>query len=442
MKYMLGALCCALLCVATPAVMAQEKTQAFVAGQIIPVAGAPIENGVLVVSRGKIVSVGTRAATTIPAGAQVIDVSGKVIMPGLVDTHSHIGGGSGADGSGPIQPETRILDSINVRDNSVMRARAGGITTVNVMPGSGHLSSGQTLYLKLRSGKVVDDFVIKDAQGNIAGGLKMANGTNSIRSGGSGSFPGTRAKSAALVREQFVKAQEYREKIRRAKGDATKLPSRDLALETLVEAMEGKRVVHFHTHRHDDILTALRLSKEFGFRIVLQHVSEGWKVADEIAAAKAPASIIMIDSPGGKLETVDVSYQTGAALEKVGALVGFHTDDYITDSRIFLRSAGLAVRAGMSRDKALYAMTMAGARILDLQDRTGSLEAGKDADFIVLSGDPLSVYTKVLETYVEGVRVFDRNKPEDRLIAVGGYGAGRDQFFDFDCFDHGVRDNR
>jgi imidazolonepropionase-like amidohydrolase len=174
----------------------------------------------------------------------------------------------------------------------------------------------------------------------------------------------------------------------------------------------------------------------------LQHVSEGWKVADEIAAAKAPASIIVIDSPGGKLEAVDLLSHTGATLDRAGALVGFHTDDYITDSRWFLRSAGLAVRAGMSRDKALYGMTMAGARMLDLQDRTGSLERGKDADFIILSGDPLSVHTKVLETWVEGVKVFDRTRAEDRLYAVGGYGAGRDQFFDFDCFDHGLRENQ
>ena len=433
--------CC--LALSPGSMLAQgERAQAFVGAQIIPISGAPIQDGVLVVSGGKIIAVGARSSVTIPAGAEVIDAAGKVIMPGLVDTHSHVGGGSGGDSSGPIQPETRILDSINVRDNGLMRARAGGITTVNVMPGSGHLSSGQTLYLKLRSGKIVDDLLIKDAKGNIAGGLKMANGTNSIRPGSTGPFPGTRAKSASLVREQFVKAQEYRNKIARAKGDVSKLPARDLALETLIEAMEGKRVVHFHTHRHDDILTALRLSKEFGFRIVLQHVSEGWKVANEIAAAKAPASIIVIDSPGGKLEAVDLLSITGATLDRAGVLVGFHTDDYITDSRWFLRSAGMAVRAGMSRDKALYGMTMAGARMLDLQDRVGSLERGKDADFLILSGDPLSVHTKVLETWVEGMKVFDRSRAEDRLYAVGGYNAGRDQFFDFDCFDQGGRENQ
>lgn len=416
-------------------VFGQQQTTAFVNARIIPIVGAPIEQGTLVVQNGKIVAIGATGSVRVPAGAQTVDLGGRVIMPGLVDTHSHIGEGSGADGSAPIQPDVRILDSLNVRSSSLQRAQAGGITTVNVMPGSGHLDSGQTLYLKLRDGAVrVDDLLILDKDGKYMGGIKFANGTNPIRSGG-GSFPGTRSKSAALVREQFIKAQEYREKVRNAGSDRTKLPPRDLAMEALVEALDGKRVVHFHTHRHDDIMTAMRLQKEFGFRIVLQHVSEAWKVADEIAAAKAPASIIVIDSPGGKLETMDIGFDNGARLEKAGALVGFHTDDYITDSRLFLRSAGLAVRAGMSREKALYAMTMAGAIMLDVQDRVGSLEVGKDADFIVLSGDPLSVYTQVLQTWVEGKNVFDRSKTEDHLIAVGGFGASNDRLFHLDCFD-------
>jgi len=201
--------------------------------------------------------------------------------------------------------------------------------------------------------------------------------------------------------------------------------------------LEGKRTVHFHTHRHDDIVTVLRLAREFGFTPVLQHVSEGWKVADEIARSGAPCSIIMIDSPGGKLETLDLSYTTGAVLEKAGVLTAFHTDDYITDSRLFIRSAGIAVRAGMSRDKALYAMTMAGARMLGLDSRIGTLEGGKDADFIVLSGDPLSVYTHVEQTWVEGRKVFDRSNAEDRKVATGGYGALRDEAMDLDGEEEG-----
>lgn len=414
--------------------LGQSKQTVYVGAGIIPIVGTPIENGVIIVENGKIVAIGDARSVKIPANAARIDLTGKIVMPGLVDTHSHIGEGSGADGSAPIQPDVRLLDGINARAANIQRAQSGGITTVNVMPGSGHLDSGQTLYLKLRDGAVkIDDLLIYDKNGKYMGGIKFANGTNPIRSGG-GTFPGTRAKSAALVRAQFIKAQEYREKIKKAGDDKEKMPPRDLAMEALVEVLNGERVVHFHTHRHDDILTVLRLQKEFGFKVVLQHVSEAWKVADEIAKAGVPASIIFIDSPGGKLETADISFINGAALEKAGALVGFHTDDYITDSRLFLRSGGLAVRAGMSRDAALYALTMAGAKMLDLDSRIGSLEVGKDADFIVLSGDPLSVYTKVEQTFVEGKKVFDRANPQDRLIQVGGFGATTDRYLHLDCF--------
>ena len=416
----------------------QEKPTAFINARIIPIVGQPIEQGVLLIQNGKITAVGDARSVRLSSNVQIIDLKGKVIMPGLVDTHSHIGGGSGADGSSPIQPDVRILDSLNPQASSLQRAQSGGITTVNVMPGSGHLDSGQTLYLKLRDGaNKVDDLLIYLADGRYAGGIKFANGTNPIRAGG-GNFPGTRAKSAALVREQFVKAQEYKAKIAKAGDDKSKLPPRDLAMEALVDALDGRRVVHFHTHRHDDILTVLRLQKEFGFKVVLQHVSEAWKVANEIAAAKVPSSIILIDAPGGKLETMDIDFSNGAALEKAGALVGFHTDDYITDSRLFLRSAGLAVRAGISREKALYGMTMAGAEMLELQTRVGSLEPGKDADFIVLSGDPLSVYTHVEQTWVEGKNVFNRSLPADYLTAVGGFGATNDRLVHLDCFDGDV----
>jgi imidazolonepropionase-like amidohydrolase len=417
-----------------PATVSGE-TRAFVKARIIPIAGTPLESGTLVVTDGKIVAVGPTGQVKIPDGATTVDLAGKTLMPGLVDSHSHIGSPAGGDSSAPIQPDVRVLDSIDARAMSIRRAQAGGITAANVMPGSGHLLSGQTLYLKLRKANTIDDLEIQLPDGRIAGGLKMANGTNSIRANGSGPFPGTRAKSAALVREQFVKAVEYRDKIQKAAGDASKLPTRDLAMEALVEVLDGKRTVHFHTHRHDDIITVIRLSQEFGFKPVLHHVSEGWKVADEIAKAGLFASVIVIDSPGGKQEALENTMRTAAVLDKAGVVVGFHTDDYITDSRLFLRSAGLGVRAGLPRDKALYAMTMAGARMLGLDARIGSLESGKDADFIVLSGDPLSVYTHVEQTWVEGRKVFDRSVPEDRLVATGGYGMGRDATLETDDDD-------
>lgn len=426
--------CALALCCLSLTAWAQSKPQAFVGARIIPIVGQPIENGVLVIQNGKIIQIGARDAVKIPSDASTVDATGKTIMPGLVDSHSHIGEVAGADGSAPIQPEIRILDSINVLDNSIQRAQAGGITTVNVMPGSGHLNSGQTLYLKVKDGRTIDDLLIFDKDNKYMGGIKFANGTNPMRPGGTGPFPGTRAKEASLMREQLLKAQDYREKIRRAGNDKTKLPTRDLAMETLAEVLDGKRMVHFHTHRHDDVLTAIRLQKEFGFRMVLQHVTEGWKVAPEIAKAGVPASIIVIDSPGGKLETVELRFETGAILEKAGVAVGFHTDDYITDSRVFLRSAALGVRGGMSRERALYAMTMANAKMLDLDRRVGSLEPGKDADFIVLSGDPLSVYTHVLQTFVEGTKVFDRSNSKDYEIATGGFGVKSELHAHIDCF--------
>jgi imidazolonepropionase-like amidohydrolase len=403
---------------------AQDKPQAFLGARIIPIEGPEIENGVLVVQGGKVLAVGG-AGTAIPGDAVRHDAKGKVIMPGLVDTHSHIGSPEGADSTAPIQPDVRVSDSLNLRSASVRKARAGGITSVNVMPGSGHLLSGQTMYLKLRDGDTLDALAMgKLPNGSYLGGMKMANGTNPRRT--TGPFPGTRAKSAALVREQFVKAQEYARKLKEAGDDAKKRPARDLAMEALVEVLEGKRVVHHHTHRHDDILTVLRLSKEFGFKVVLHHLSEGWRVAGEIAKSGMGSSVIVIDSPGGKLEARDLRMTTGPALEQAGALLGFHTDDPITDSRWFLRSAALAVRAGMTRKGALEAMTLNGAKLLDLSSRTGSLKPGKDADFLLLSGDPLSVYSHVEQTWVEGMKVFDRSDPKQRLYAVGGFGASRD----------------
>jgi len=408
----------------TGSAAAQDVLTAYVGAKIIPIVGDEIDQGVLITKGGKIVEVRSTDDRGFADDTKVVDLTGKVLMPGLICTHSHVGGIGGGDGSGPLHPDVRIYDSLNVKSSGFRRAVAGGLTTLNIMPGSGHLLSGQTVYVKLRGGNTIEELFIRLADGGIAGGMKMANGTNSQRKP---PFPGTRGKSAALVREMFIKAQEYRDKLERAGDDAEKKPDRNLGYEFLTEVLKGNRVVHHHTHRNDDIITVLRLAKEFGFRVVLHHISEGWQVADEIAAANVPCSILIIDSPGGKLEASKMAFETGAILEKAGVLTAFHTDDWITDSRIFLRMAAFGVRAGMSRQKALEAVTLSGAKILDLDQRIGSLEPNKDADFIVLDGDPFSVYTKVLQTYVEGKKVFDRSDPKDYLYAVGGFGAGHDQ---------------
>jgi len=399
---------------------AQEKPIAFKGALIYTAAGEPVAGGVLIVQNGKILSIGG-ATTNIPANASLVDVTGKVIMPGLVDSHSHLGGPEGGDASAALNPDARAMDAVNPTSDGFKKALAGGITTINIMPGSGHLMSGQTIYVKMREGKVIEDLLLTNEKG-LYGGLKMANGTNPIRTT-AGVFPGTRAKSAAMARELFTKAVEYKKKIEKAGKDSSKLPERDLRMEPLVEVLQGKRVVHFHTHKANDILTAIRIGKEFGFKPVLHHVSEGWKVAGEIAAAGLSCSIITIDAPGGKMEAMDLSLQTGAILEKAGVLVGFHTDDGITDSRLFIRSAALMVREGMSRTKAVEALTIAGAKMLDLSSRVGSIEKGKDADFIILSGDPFSVYTKLEQTWVEGQKRWDIANPADKAFLLGGYGV-------------------
>jgi len=416
-----------LLCVLVQGVFAQTQLTVFKGAVIHATSETTYYNGVLLIEDGIIQEVGRADEIRIPRKAKVIDVSGKVIIPGLVDAHSHIGEGDGGDRSAAMHPDVRILDAIDPRSDTFKKALAGGITTVNVMPGSGHLMSGRTAYLKLREADTIKEMLfVDDFENEVAGGLKMANGTNPI---GKSPFPGTRAKSAAMVRQLFIKAQEYMEKIEKADGDPEKMPPRDLGMETLVQVLEGKRIVHNHTHRHDDILTAIRLSKEFGYRLVLHHISEAWKVADEIAESGVMASIIVLDSPGGKMEAVDIQYNNGEQLEKAGVdVIGYHTDDPITDSRLFIRSSAFGIRAGMSEKAAFEAVTIDNARMMDVQDRVGTLEENKDADFVIMSGEPFSVYTTIEQTWVEGVKRFDITNPEDKKYAVGGYEIFRGEY--------------
>lgn len=408
----------------TTASSALAQTQVFSGATVMPVVGAPIENGVVVVVDGRITAVGPASSVRVPNGSTVHDLSGKVLIPGMVDTHSHVGGPSGGDSSSPLSPEARSLDSIDIDSDAFWRARTGGITTLNVMPGSGHLMSGQTTYLKLRKDpRTIEDWLFcDDAINGICGSMKMANGTNSIRDA---PFPGTRSKSAALVRGLFVEAQNYQAKIDKAAADDSEPPPRDLRMEAMLQVLDGRRRVQHHTHRHNDILTVLRLAEEFGFDPVIQHGTDAWKVAEELAAANVPVSITYIDSLGGKEETMQWNMRCGAILEEAGVDVSFNTDDSITDSRRFLRYGALNVRYGMSESGALEALTMAPARALELDDRVGSIEVGKDADLVVLSGEPFSTYTKVEQTWVEGQLIYDRSDPEQRRFATGGHDVYR-----------------
>ena len=385
----------------------------------------------MVIQGGKIVAVGEAGKVQIPAGAKIQDATGKVIMPGIVDSHSHIGimgnptvsdSQDGNESSGPIQPALRALDAIDPADPNIRMATSGGITTANIMPGSGNVMGGQTAYVKLR-GSTIEQMLIP----GTLGGMKMANGTNPKGYGSRGQAPMTRMEEAALARGIFEKAQQYKAKwdayakAVAAKDKNAKEPDHDLGLDAVVQVLDGKRIVHNHTHRADDVMTVLRLADEFHYRVVVHHGTESCEVADELAKRHIGVSFTMIDSPGGKPETINFSISCPARLEKAGVKVAFNTDDPITNSRLLLRSAALAVRGGMSEDAALKGLTIYPAEMLDLQSRVGSLEVGKDADFIVLSGAPLSVYTHVVETWIEGEKVFDRNNPADLRYATGGF---------------------
>jgi imidazolonepropionase-like amidohydrolase len=428
----LGAVLCAgvALCVQSAA---GQATLAIRGAKVYPISEPPIEHGVLLVANGKIVAVGEESKVKIPRGATVEDATGKVVMPGIVDSHSHIGigpnptvseSGDVNESTGPIQPGLRALDAIDPADPNIRMATAGGVTTANIMPGSGNVMGGQTAYVKLR-GNTIEQMLIP----GTVGGMKMANGENPKHYGAKDKAPMTRMEEAALARGIYEKATQYKAKWEAynkalAAGDKTaKQPDRDLDLEPVVEVLEGKRVVHNHTHRADDIMTAIRLSEEFHYRLVVQHGTESCVVSDELAKRHIPVSFTIVDSPGGKLETMNLDLGCPGRLEKAGVKVAFNTDDSITSSRLIIRQAALGVRGGMSEEAALKGLTIYPAEMLDLGDRIGTLDPGKDADFIILSGPPFSVYTHVLETWIEGQKVFDRRGPQDLRYATGGFGV-------------------
>ncbi|MEI7685398.1 MAG: amidohydrolase family protein [Planctomycetota bacterium] len=411
----------------------EERPLVLRGATIHTVSGPVIQNGVIVVVKGKIAGIGMADKVPTPKNAIIRDVTGKVIIPGLVDTHSHVGifprpnspaHQDGNEMTGPVQPGLRALDAITPDDPGIKMALAGGVTTANIMPGSGNAIGGQTLYVKFR-GAVIDAMRIVTTR--ILGGIKFANGENPKGVYGSkGAAPGTRMKTAALQREQFVKARDYQRKWKayqdaKDKGEKATAPDRDLALDPLVEVLEKRRTVHFHCHRADDIMTAVRLSEEFGFELVLQHCTEGYRVAEELGKRGAWVSLTLLDSPGGKPEAMGLLEENAAILIKAGVKVAINTDDFITESRFLLRTGAIALRGGMTEDQALRALTLSGAEMMHLDDRLGSLDVGKDADFAILSGKPFSIYTQVLETYIDGVKVFDRTRDYEWTYHTGGF---------------------
>ncbi|MCA9080615.1 MAG: amidohydrolase family protein, partial [Planctomycetaceae bacterium] len=371
-----AALCNVVVCCAA-------DVQVYRGATILTATGDEYTNGTLVVSDGKILAVGDHTVP-IPEPATLIDCAGQVIIPGLVDTHSHLGvysrpavsaNSDGNEGTGPVQTAVRALDSLNPFDPGIRMANAGGVTTANIMPGSANVIGGQTVYVKLR-GDTAEEMLVEAA--DVLGGLKMANGENPKRVYGSkGEAPGTRMKVAALQRSEFIKARNYQQKwttyqqkLAEYEADADAAaptpPERDLMLEPLIEVLEGRRTVHFHTHRADDILTVLRLRDEFGFELVIQHGTEAYKVLDEIARRNVPVSMTIIDSPGGKAEVVDLIEECGAELAAAGAKVLINTDDPITESRLLLRTAAIAHRGGLTELQTLQAITLHPAEAMHL----------------------------------------------------------------------------
>ena len=442
-------LLCLPLILRAAAALGAEPAQVYRGATVLTVTRGEIGDADFVVQDGKFVAVGKRGAVEVPAGSEIHHLDGKVVIPGLVDTHSHIGifprpqveaHQDGNEMTGAVQAGIRAIDAIWPDDPGIRMALTGGVTTANIMPGSGNVIGGQTLYVKLRPGPIANMMV---QPGVPEGGLKMANGENPKRAYGTkNQAPMTRMRLAALQREQFVKARDYQRKwqsyrqaqakakdaqaqAKGAKEDAKAKeltePDRDLALESLVEVLERKRTVHFHSHRADDIMTVARLAEEFGFEVVLQHGTEAYKVADELARRKIPVSLTIVDSPGGKLEVDDFIDEDAALLEKAGVKIAINTDDFITESRFLLRTAGLAMRGGLSEAAALKALTLNPAEMLHLERRIGSIEPGKDADFVVLSGRPFRVYTQVLQTYIDGRKRYDRADGSQGNYAVGGF---------------------
>ena len=367
------------------------------------------EGSVLVDDQGKIAGVGV---VDVPQGAIVIDGTGKVLMPGMIDAHGHAGvyeeglGVEGSDGNemtDPITPHLRALDAINPHEEGIAEALRAGVTAMCVLPGSANVVGGQGVVIHLH-GNTVDEMMIKED-----GGLKMAFGENPKRVyAGQKKAPSTRMATAAVLRENLVKAQSYLAKLEKAKTDPDKAPERDLKMEVLVRVLKREIPVRAHAHRADDIMTALRIAKEFNLDISIEHCTEGHKITRELKEAGVWALVGPTMSNRSKVELQELSFSTLKVLWEAGVPVTITMDHPVIPVGYLPTAAGYAVKAGLPREEALKAITINPARVLGIDDRYGSLEVGKMADLVLWSGDPLEIQSEVEQVFIHGQVVYRR----------------------------------
>ncbi len=376
--------------------------------------------GSVVVKDGKIDQVGEKVM--VPQGAKIIDAGGQHLIPGIIDAHSHIAAEAINEGSVSVSSMVGIGDVINAEDIAIYRALAGGVTTANILHGSANSIGGQTNIIKMRWGKDAQAVLFEGAMP----GIKFALGENPKRAGNSAQnvggagarplrYPATRMGVEDVIRQAFIDASEYRKtwqdyRARLAKGERIAEPKRDLKLDPLVEVLEGKRHVHAHCYRADEILMLLRVADEFGFKIrTLQHVLEGYKVAKEIAAHGAGASTFS-DWWSYKVEAFDAIPYNAAIMHKKGVLVSLNSDSAELMRHLNTEAAKVVKYGGVTEEEALAMVTINPAKQLGIDTRVGSIEVGKDADLVLYDKNPLSNYAKVQRVWIDGSPYFDRDK--------------------------------
>lgn len=364
-----------------------------------------IDGGVLLVADGKISAVGG-PELPVPDGADIIDATGCVVTPGFVDAHSHIGiyedglGWEGTDANECTDPNTaeaRALDGINPADTAFAEALEGGVTTVQVGPGSGNVIGGEMLAIKC-VGTIADEMVLRHATG-----LKAALGENPKRVYGSqNKSPATRMGNAAVLRSALAKARDYRRKMEAAAESPDKQPDRDLRQEMIVRVLRREMPLRIHAHRADDILTAIRIAEEFEIDISIEHCTEGHKVVDILAAKGIPCAIGPSVYGRSKQETRDRGAHTAGVLAKAGVKVALICDHPIIPQQWLRIAGGVAIREGLSDEDALLACTRNAAEMTGILDRVGTLEPGKDADLVIWDGDPFEYLSKARCVLVDG----------------------------------------